>query len=410
MAKEERRRIEEEALKVDVKGKGRQQDEVDVDEIEDIEWDLQDEDLVRAAEEAEASATAYTLDVAPPSSPPQERADDPACDIADDQTGPALPFSASASNSKGVEMELALRRRNGWPTASAKPKQSYLVAKAAAEQAVHDHAEAALGSCHGEASSSPRPPAAPPVPLFSSSSKRQLQSLTSRSALKCDANPITKSLTGHGTMHYNSSSTGHQVANRVGTSGPADSGWWATRMRKLKDQQASLDGEKSEIFKGCNIYLNGYMGESIGNQDLIRALALHGARYDHLPNGTTTHIVSAMKLSGKKGQEQIRLKMGRAKKFVKVEWVLDSLKEGKRKPEHLYAHENETQRGIAGMLTASKGKASPSSVVAKTAIKGTSVGEKGSGDTKLPQARGTVEWREAAREAAATTTPPRGCS
>lgn len=36
--------------------------------------------------------------------------------------------------------------------------------------------------------------------------------------------------------------------------------------------------------------------------------------------GGTTHIVSSMQLSAKKREEMIRLKAGRVKKFVKIEW------------------------------------------------------------------------------------------
>lgn len=166
---------------------------------------------------------------------------------------------------------------------------------------------------------------APPVPLFSSSSKRQIQALTSKAGLRDHRNPITHSAVGRGTMHYVSASTGHQVANRVTAAGPAPEGWWATRTRKVRDQlkaevKDTGQDESSSLFQGCNVYINGYTGSEVGNRDLIRLLGLHGAEVHMLPIGSTTHIVSSMQLNAKKRHEMIHLKAGRVTKFVKVEW------------------------------------------------------------------------------------------
>lgn len=181
----------------------------------------------------------------------------------------------------------------------------------------------------------------PSVPLFSAASKKQIVDLTSRDALRDGKNPITHSAVGRGTMHYVSSSTGHQVANRVSAAGPAPEGWWSTRMRKLKHQAeveiatAKAHGANvsadcgsasrqayhtSTIFTGCMAYFNGYTGAGIGNKELQRLFALHGGTVHYLPNGSTTHIVSAMQLSAKKRQDMLHLQTRRVKKFVKVEW------------------------------------------------------------------------------------------
>lgn len=268
------------------------------------------------------------------------------------------------------------------PTPLRKRKQLYLSSKA-----VEDSTSAA------EARESSGTSRIPQVPLFSTASKRQLQSLTSKDSLKHTSNPITHSTVGATSMHYVTSSTGHQVQNRITAGGPSsDHGWWATRMAKLKKQLVA-ESQQSDIFHGISIYINGYVGTEIGNKELMRLLALNGAAIHYLPNGSTTHIISAMPLSAKKRQEMLDKKMGRVKKFVKVEWALDSLEVGKRRPEHLYAHPIETQRGIADMFLPVAAKPSSFATTAKTTTTPT-----------IP------DWREAARAAAATITKPKGCS
>lgn len=212
------------------------------------------------------------------------------------------------------------------PRLSSRPRQAYLAKLADRQRDGEEPADDDAGAApddQASSSSSSAPHAqqrpAPPVTLFSSSSKRQLTALTSKSALKDTRNPITHSAVGRGTMHYQSSSTGHQVQNRVSAAGPSPEGWWATRTRKL-GHQLRVEGKETDLFRGCKVYINGYTGEDMGNKELMRILSLNGAEVHFLPRGDTTHIVSEMQLSAKKREEMLRLKAGRVKRFVKVEW------------------------------------------------------------------------------------------
>lgn len=309
--------------------------------------------------------------------------------------------------------------------ASSRPRQAYLTSNSPNEAALtsNEDAEASKDSDAASASSAsisspelPRKiPSVPRVPLFSSASKREIQSLTSRKALQDEKNPITHSTVGAGTLHYNSSSTGHQVANRVGVANDSSpEGWWHTRMRKLRDQAASEE-KQSDLFKGLSIYINGYAGTKIGNKELQRLLSLNGAEVHYLPNGRTTHIVSEMALSAKKTQEMLQLKAGRVKKFVKVDWILDSLVAGKRRPEHPYAHAIPVQRGIAQLLGSNSSGKATSPGVGSTSPTLPLSSKDGSGSTKAAAAAAagggydktskvsmpSQDWREAARSAAA---------
>ncbi|PWN22440.1 hypothetical protein BCV69DRAFT_281434 [Microstroma glucosiphilum] len=294
---------------------------------------------------------------------------------------------------------------------SSKPRQAYLTSASPEApltsdedaEIVKDNDAASTSSSSSSSSETKRKISSiPRVPLFSSASKREIQSLTSRKALQDEKNPITHSTVGAGTLHYNSSSTGHQVANRVGvanTSSPE--GWWHTRMRKLRDQAASEE-KQSDIFKGLSIYINGYAGTKIGNKELQRLLSLNGATVHYLPCGSTTHIVSEMTLSAKKTQEMLQLKAGRVKKFVKVDWILDSLLAGKRRPEHPYAHAIPVQRGIAQMLGShSSGKATTPGVAGTSSSLSSSASSSGDGVKVSKTSIHLQDWREAARSAAA---------
>ena len=277
----------------------------------------------------------------------------------------------------------------------ARPRQSYL--SAVEDNQARNQTPSESEGKNTASGTKSRPPSIPQVPLFSSASKRDIQSLTSKKALKEESNPITHSTVGKTSMHYVTSSTGHQVQNRITAGGPSsDHGWWATRMAKLK-KQFNSEGQETDIFKGISVYINGYVGTEIGNKELMRLLSLNGAAIHYLPNGSTTHIISAMPLSAKKRQEMLDKKTGRVKKFVKVEWALDSLEIKKRRPEHLYAHPIETQRGIADMFLPSPGKQ----------VKGAST------IPNVTQAKSNIpstDWREAARAAAANIARPKGCS
>lgn len=306
---------------------------------------------------------------------------------------------------------------------SSKPRQAYLTS-ASPEAGSNSNEESEPSKDNGSMSTSSssssssdlarRTASIPRVPLFSTASKREIQSLTSRTALQDEKNPITHSTVGAGTLHYNSSSTGHQVANRVGVANDSSpDGWWHTRMRKLRDQAASEE-KQSDLFKGLSIYINGYAGTKIGNKELQRLLSLNGAQVHYLPCGSTTHIVSEMPLSAKKTQEMLQLKAGRVKKFVKVDWILDSLLAGKRRSEHPYAHAIPVQRGIAQMLGShSSGKATSPGVASATPGASSSSAD-GSGGLKKTVIEGAAgsgkvgkasmpsqDWREAARSAAA---------
>ncbi|PMD27392.1 hypothetical protein NA56DRAFT_561796 [Hyaloscypha hepaticicola] len=120
-----------------------------------------------------------------------------------------------------------------------------------------------------------------------------------------------------------------------------------TAQRKREDDLKEEEklNKKKEIFDGLVIYINGSTHPLISDHKLKYVLAENGARMSlHLGRRQVTHVILG-KLSGSSGrgaggglsgtkiEKEIRRVGGCGVKYVGVEWVLESLKLGKRLPE-----------------------------------------------------------------------------
>ncbi|MCJ1273409.1 hypothetical protein MMC21_001200 [Puttea exsequens] len=108
-------------------------------------------------------------------------------------------------------------------------------------------------------------------------------------------------------------------------------------------QEEELDGERNEkaIFANLTIYINGSTHPLISDHKLKHLLAANGANISiALGRRTVTHAILGRPngqaggvgggLAGSKIQKEIQRVRGKGVKFVGVEWVLESLKAGKR--------------------------------------------------------------------------------
>ncbi|KZZ89137.1 brct domain containing protein [Moelleriella libera RCEF 2490] len=96
------------------------------------------------------------------------------------------------------------------------------------------------------------------------------------------------------------------------------------------------------IFAGTIIYVNGSTFPHISDHKLKHVLAEHGARMSlHLGRRAVTHVVLGSGggggLAGGKADREIRRVRGCGVYFVGVEWVLESVKAGKRLSEARFA-------------------------------------------------------------------------
>lgn len=102
------------------------------------------------------------------------------------------------------------------------------------------------------------------------------------------------------------------------------------------------------MFDNLTIYLNGSTAPMISDHKLKRLLAEHGANISiALGRRTVTHVILGKPngqhggagggLAGSKIQKEIQRVRGKGVKFVGVEWVIESIKAGKRLPEARFA-------------------------------------------------------------------------
>jgi len=122
--------------------------------------------------------------------------------------------------------------------------------------------------------------------------------------------------------------------------------------------------EKRPIFSNLTIYINGSTAPMISDHKLKQLLAEHGARLSiALGRRTVTHVIVGRPngveggagggLSGSKIQKEIQRVRGCGIKFVSVEWVLESVKAGKRLGEAQFEGVKTAPRGVGsvyGML------------------------------------------------------------
>ncbi|KAK0745313.1 hypothetical protein B0T21DRAFT_408342 [Apiosordaria backusii] len=118
---------------------------------------------------------------------------------------------------------------------------------------------------------------------------------------------------------------------------------------------------KKGIFDNLVIYINGSTYSAISDHKLKHLLASNGAKVAlHLAKKQVTHVILGKTtfagggLAAQKLQKEIKTVRGRGVKFVSVDWVMESIKAGKRQPEGRFVEStvNERQGGSGGGIFA----------------------------------------------------------
>lgn len=137
----------------------------------------------------------------------------------------------------------------------------------------------------------------------------------------------------------------------------------------ILDSPATAEQEESEkaadnrsppqIFANLVVSINGSTGPNISDHKLKHVLSSHGAHMSiALGRRTVTHVIigrpksaggSGGGLAGSKIQKEITRVGGNAVKFVTAEWVLESVKAGKRLPESQFAALKLAPNGVASV-------------------------------------------------------------
>ncbi|KAJ5040959.1 uncharacterized protein L3040_005518 [Drepanopeziza brunnea f. sp. 'multigermtubi'] len=139
----------------------------------------------------------------------------------------------------------------------------------------------------------------------------------------------------------------------------------AQRRREDDLKEEEKLNRKRGIFDGLVIYVNGSTHPLISDHKLKHVLAENGAKMSlHLGRRQVTHVILGKPsgtlgmgagggLSGTKLEKEIRRVGGCGVKYIGVEWVLESLKAGKRLSETKYTNLKvapKNQRSVYGML------------------------------------------------------------
>lgn len=120
--------------------------------------------------------------------------------------------------------------------------------------------------------------------------------------------------------------------------------------RRIKDEQKESErGQPRKLFEGVVVYVNGSTHPLISDHKFKHVLAENGGKMSmHLGRKQVTHVIVGRPagrgagagggLAGGKLQKEIQKVGGCGMKFVGVEWVLESLKAGKRLPEARFSN------------------------------------------------------------------------
>nr|GAT59969.1 predicted protein [Mycena chlorophos] len=158
------------------------------------------------------------------------------------------------------------------------------------------------------------------------------------STLQDEGNPICHSDIADRSMPMFSTSTGHQVAEGIVNRRR----YFTERTAKIKVQAADAIGPKEPpSLSTTRCYINGYL-EGTTDLEMKRVIAEAGGTV--LPVASSaTHIITSQPLSGSKNHKILTAKKQSRNPFVvKPEWVMDSVKAGKRLSEREYAVITET--------------------------------------------------------------------
>ncbi|KAJ9649061.1 hypothetical protein H2199_000974 [Coniosporium tulheliwenetii] len=126
------------------------------------------------------------------------------------------------------------------------------------------------------------------------------------------------------------------------------------------DKAATQAPPQPQIFRNLTIFINGSTVPTISDHKLKHLLASHGARLSiALGRRSVTHVILGTTasgggagggLAGSKIQKEVARVGGKGVKFVGVEWVVESIKAGKRLPEARFANLKLAAKGQESVL------------------------------------------------------------
>ncbi|KAL2157338.1 hypothetical protein VTH06DRAFT_6156 [Thermothelomyces fergusii] len=144
--------------------------------------------------------------------------------------------------------------------------------------------------------------------------------------------------------------------------------------REVEEEEEAKRARERKIFDGLVIFVNGSTYPLVSDHKLKHMLSEHGARVSlHLGRRQVTHVILGKPsgpnggagggLAGGKLEREIKRVGGCGIKFVGVEWVLESIRAGRRLPEARFANlklVSRRQQTVLGAFSKADGSAQPS--------------------------------------------------
>ncbi|KAH7876348.1 uncharacterized protein C8R40DRAFT_1169461 [Lentinula edodes] len=168
--------------------------------------------------------------------------------------------------------------------------------------------------------------------------------------LKEATNPIAHSDLYERTEHVVSMASGHQVSESRRNHRP----YLQERSRKLAVQKETINAaEQPQILSNVKVYIDGFLTGTT-DIEMKRVVSRAGGQILYSASGAT-HILSSQSLSGSKTHRLLSKKTRISVHVVRPEWVFDSIKAGKRRPERDYTIlKNSSTLNIAMMVQKQK--------------------------------------------------------
>ncbi|KAF8826890.1 hypothetical protein HHX47_DHR5000521 [Lentinula edodes] len=144
--------------------------------------------------------------------------------------------------------------------------------------------------------------------------------------------------------------TGHQVSESRRNHRP----YLQERSRKLAVQKETINAaEQPQILSNVKVYIDGFLTGTT-DIEMKRVVSRAGGQILYSASGAT-HILSSQSLSGSKTHRLLSKKTRISVHVVRPEWVFDSIKAGKRRPERDYTIlKNSSTLNIAMMVQKQK--------------------------------------------------------
>ena len=132
--------------------------------------------------------------------------------------------------------------------------------------------------------------------------------------------------------------------------------------REEEDEIIRKDRPSKGVFSGQAFYINGSTAPMVSDHKLKQLISENGGRVSlGLARRSVTHVIVGRPnglrggagggLSGTKIEKEIQRLRGCGIKFVNVEWVLESLKAGKKLPERQYTGVNTAPHGVKSVAS-----------------------------------------------------------